>query len=458
MNLNLTKLGGVIFCSVVFNTAFYSQSQTNALPSTGKVGVGTSTPACELDVKGATAIDGTLLVKDSVRLEKKLIVDQDTRIKGKTVVDGVLRTKSNLKVEGNARVEGNNRVIGNQVVDGNLKAKSNLNVLGNTKTVGNEVVEGNSKILGVTKMKGNAFVEGDFKFKGLADPSMTDQRILTILPNGKTEVIEKSGLALEMAEIINDLPCLQFSTPHWVGTAAVGNTVAKIHTGTNCTRYVGINNDNPTVALDVTGGSNILGNVKIGVVPSIIPDAKLEVVSTNGKPGIWLHHNGITPYHYGIVTQTDNASAKAFAVNNPVFGDTYHVRGDGSVYIFKEIPADRAFVIESKFHADPNDKEVFKVYGTGVVYATELFVKKRQDFPDYVFKETYELMPLDELETYIDVNGKLPNMPSAEEVAEKGFAVGELEVTLVEKVEELTLHLIALQKKYDALEAQLKDK
>ncbi len=49
-------------------------------------------------------------------------------------------------------------------------------------------------------------------------------------------------------------------------------------------------------------------------------------------------------------------------------------------------------------------------------------------------------------------------MPSAEEVAEKGFAVGELEITLVEKVEELTLHLIALQKKYEALETQLKEK
>lgn len=46
----------------------------------------------------------------------------------------------------------------------------------------------------------------------------------------------------------------------------------------------------------------------------------------------------------------------------------------------------------------------------------------------------------------------LPGMPSAAEVQEKGAGLGEMQVKLLAKIEELTLHLIQAEKRIAELE------
>jgi len=68
-------------------------------------------------------------------------------------------------------------------------------------------------------------------------------------------------------------------------------------------------------------------------------------------------------------------------------------------------------------------------------------------FPDYVFEEGYHLKTLAEIEQYIQENGHLPGVPSAEEVASRGgHNMTELQLTLLQKVEELTLYSIQQDK------------
>lgn len=76
-------------------------------------------------------------------------------------------------------------------------------------------------------------------------------------------------------------------------------------------------------------------------------------------------------------------------------------------------------------------------------------------FPDYVFADDYELMPLNEVEAFIQQNKHLPNMPGEAEVVENGMDVGQINTILVEKVEELTLHTIEQQKHIQSLEEKL---
>lgn len=76
-------------------------------------------------------------------------------------------------------------------------------------------------------------------------------------------------------------------------------------------------------------------------------------------------------------------------------------------------------------------------------------------FPDYVFSKNYELMPLQELATYIKKHKHLPNMPSEAEVVAKGMDVSQINTVLVEKVEELTLHTIAQEEKINTLLKEL---
>ena len=70
----------------------------------------------------------------------------------------------------------------------------------------------------------------------------------------------------------------------------------------------------------------------------------------------------------------------------------------------------------------------------------------------YVFESDYQLTELVELEQYIRKNKHLPEIPSAKEMEKEGVEIGKLNMVLLKKVEELTLHLIKLNKKIDQLE------
>lgn len=82
----------------------------------------------------------------------------------------------------------------------------------------------------------------------------------------------------------------------------------------------------------------------------------------------------------------------------------------------------------------------------GSALFTMATVKLQSNWPDYVFKSDYRLLPLSEIEKHINEKGHLPNLPSAEEIAKKGVNVGEMNAKLVEKIEELTLYSIQQEK------------
>ncbi|MBO9572457.1 MAG: hypothetical protein J7497_09645 [Chitinophagaceae bacterium] len=86
-----------------------------------------------------------------------------------------------------------------------------------------------------------------------------------------------------------------------------------------------------------------------------------------------------------------------------------------------------------------------KLSVNGKVRAQEIKVEAA-NWPDYVFKSTYKLTPLAEIESFIKQNGHLPGVPSAKDVAGNGIEVGANQVVLLKKIEELTLYLIELQK------------
>lgn len=91
--------------------------------------------------------------------------------------------------------------------------------------------------------------------------------------------------------------------------------------------------------------------------------------------------------------------------------------------------------------------------GNGNVKATEVRVKV-PIFPDYVFEKDYNLLPLSEVEKYIKINKHLPNIPSSEVVVKDGLALGDMQVKQMEKIEELYLYIIKLEKRITELEKE----
>jgi hypothetical protein len=92
------------------------------------------------------------------------------------------------------------------------------------------------------------------------------------------------------------------------------------------------------------------------------------------------------------------------------------------------------------------DTKGYRFAVAGSAIAEEVVVKLQANWPDYVFEAGYKLPSLLELQLYIAQNKHLPGIPSANEVNESGIALGEMNVKLLKKIEELTLYLIELKK------------
>ena len=76
-------------------------------------------------------------------------------------------------------------------------------------------------------------------------------------------------------------------------------------------------------------------------------------------------------------------------------------------------------------------------------------------WPDHVFKTGYDLMPLQEVESFISLNKHLPGVPSESDVLQKGNNLGEMDAILLQKIEELTLYMIDLKKDNEKMKAQI---
>lgn len=75
--------------------------------------------------------------------------------------------------------------------------------------------------------------------------------------------------------------------------------------------------------------------------------------------------------------------------------------------------------------------------------------------PDYVFEPGYRLAPLQEVEAYVEANKHLPEVPAAAELEKAGIDVAQMNLLLLKKIEELTLHAIAQEKRIQALERRV---
>lgn len=101
-----------------------------------------------------------------------------------------------------------------------------------------------------------------------------------------------------------------------------------------------------------------------------------------------------------------------------------------------------------------NDPKGFKLAVNGNIRAREIKVENT-NWPDYVFAPSHNLLLLENLELYIRQHKHLPEIPSATEVKQNGFNLGEMDAKLLQKIEELTLYIITQDKEMKAMKSRL---
>lgn len=125
MNHNLTskntkKLWIALVSVATFSFAF---GQSNTLPNSGNVGIGTTSPTTKLQVNGSARIDSSLVVRDSVVFNKTARVKTDLRVDGKAILKGDVVIR-----EGDFRIKplGDTTLVGDGVllINANGKVKN----------------------------------------------------------------------------------------------------------------------------------------------------------------------------------------------------------------------------------------------------------------------------------------------------------------------------------------------
>ena len=147
----------------------------------------------------------------------------------------------------------------------------------------------------------------------------------------------------------------------------------------------------------------------------------------------------------------------------------FTVKGNGNTYVHKRLSigvggyvTDTVLTVAGAVHIGPDNVQPTEFdYGDEIgdyllwvergIVSEDFAIANTDNWSDHVLQDDYDLKPLSEVETFIQEEGHLPGVPSAEQVKNNGYTVHNMTRTLLEKVEELTLHTIAQQK---ALEAQ----
>lgn len=90
----------------------------------------------------------------------------------------------------------------------------------------------------------------------------------------------------------------------------------------------------------------------------------------------------------------------------------------------------------------------------GKIRKKEVRVETR--WSDFVFKKDYPLLSLKEVEDFIVKNNHLPGVISENEVAKNGIELGSINAKLLQKIEELTLYVIQMNKELKQIKAENK--
>jgi hypothetical protein len=100
----------------------------------------------------------------------------------------------------------------------------------------------------------------------------------------------------------------------------------------------------------------------------------------------------------------------------------------------------------------------FRLFVGGGIMTEQLKValSTTTDWADYVFDKSYKLPSLASVEKFINANKHLPNVPSAQDLVNEGVNVVQMQAKMLEKIEELTLYVIQLNKKNKALEQEVR--
>lgn len=268
----------------------------------------------------------------------------------------------------------------------------------------NQLTDDLLTVEGNTKINGNIEIGGDLKFSTL---NLSSTELLQVGTNG----------------IISHTPFPSASSLNYWTKSTSANELKYIG-------KVGINNSAfaSGISFQVLGNTLLDGNVSftgaINVPSSLTSNDLVQVDASNNLKTV-----AIDVVNYWKATSSSIGAGQDISYNN-----------GGSVGI----------------GIDPvsfTNQNRYKLMVNGSIGAKEVIIRAAGPWPDFVFATDYKLKNLNEVERYLSVHKHLPDMPSAAQIETEGQSLAELQKLQQQKLEELFLYVLQLQKEIEVLKS-----
>jgi uncharacterized coiled-coil protein SlyX len=192
------------------------------------------------------------------------------------------------------------------------------------------------------------------------------------------------------------------------------------------------------------------GNVGIGTTN---PNNKLQIADGADDATSYGSVQIIRPTNPG-----DNRFHLSFIRNGQMVSGIGYVSGTNTLGIWAGVNTQPvpviSFLQNQSVGIGTTKTDVYKLAVEGAIGARKVVVNTAT-WADYVFDSSYDLKTLDKVEQFIKVNKHLPEVPSAATVEKEGVDLGNNQVVLLKKIEELTLYLIEQNKEMQLLNKQM---
>jgi hypothetical protein len=236
-------------------------------------------------------------------------------------------------------------------------------------------------------------------------------------------------------------------------------------------KFFGTGGTSPAQGINLNGGEN-----NLGLLAMITKAGNFGIGTDN--PLSKLHVYQIVPDQAGLIVQgnTINSDNAQHYIAITLDGDYGNGAGNysqirsysnlynywGSRLAFFTTSSTAANTLLERMRIDSNgdvgigteDPKGYKLAVNGKIRVHEIKVETA-NWPDYVFAKDHKLTSLKNTEKHIKEKGHLPGIPSAVEVKANGIDLGEMNAKLLQKIEELTLHLIQQNKLIETYGKQL---
>ena len=398
--------------------------------TTGKVGIGTTSPGAKLDILGTSGAVGLYVTGVSGA--------PVTWTLSTTAQTGVLSSDTNgaivRAVQGNLQLGANNRST-DLIID---KTTGNVGI-GTTGPLSKLDVNGGMAVgsyAGVNAAPANGLIVSGYVGLNNTSTPVAGVTRLGVTGNGDNQ---GNGVV-----VLNSTNASSFG---------VGITLdATQSSGGGGHKYLFF----ASGAGDGVGAGTF--SVFDGTAPGYVFQSSPSYFKTNGVLTVLGTGNSSIAGNVGIGTTSPSSK---LSVNGGISAGTYAGTAaptngmiiSGKVGVGTSSP-DSTLKVVGSICATATD---VACYGTtaGSIYASNFIVDGTTHLPDYVFEPNYALMSIPELESYVAQNKHLPNVPSANDVNQNGLNLAQMVPAILEKTEENTLYTIANYKNIQASQLQI---